>query len=215
MVVWWGGGGGGGRGLYTFFSGTRTFSVYANKILLSFIEAHLKTANRLDVVWDRYFPNSLPNTTREKRGSGVRRKVTSNGPLPVKWSTLLRCSENKLELFSFLTAELTQRVKNNILVMTDDGNVYSNGVLDLNNLMPCDIEEADERIFLHVKHIAQEYHKILIKTVDSDVVVIALSVFHRILGISELWIDQKYSNSSSRFRNRTREMSSFTVYSRI
>ena len=55
--------------------------------------------------------------------------------------------------------------------------------------MPCDIEEADERIFLHVKHIAQEYPKILIKTVDSDVVVIALSVFHRILGISELWIE--------------------------
>ena len=44
--------------------------------------------------------------------------------------------------------------------MTDGGNVYSNGVLDLNNLMPCDIDEADERIFLHVKHIAQEYHKI-------------------------------------------------------
>ena len=55
--------------------------------------------------------------------------------------------------------------------------------------MSCDIEEADERIFLHVKHIAQEYHKILIKTVDSDVVVIALFVFHRILGISELWIE--------------------------
>ena len=44
--------------------------------------------------------------------------------------------------------------------MTDGGNVYSNGVLDLNNLMPWDIEEADERIFLHVKHIAQECHKI-------------------------------------------------------
>ena len=101
----------------------------------------------------------------------------------MNWSTFLRCSENKLELFYFLT------VKNNILVMTDGGNVYSNGVLDLNNLMPCDIEEADERIFLHVKHIAQEYHKILIKTVDSDVVVIALSVFHRVLGISELWIE--------------------------
>ena len=104
--------------------------------------------------------------------------------------------------------------------MTDGGNVYSNGVLDLNNLMPCDIQEADERI-LYVKQFAQEYHKILIKTVDSDVVVITLSVFHRILGISELWIEfgtgryQIYSNSSSRFRNRTREMSSFTVFSRI
>ena len=166
----------------------KTFSDYANKILLPFIEAHLRTANRLDVVCDRYFPNSLTNTTREKRGSGVRRKVTSNGPLPVNWSTFLRCSENKLELLSFLTAELTHRIKNNILVMADCGNVYSNGVLDLNNLIPCDIEEADERIFLHVKHIAQEYHKILIKTVDSDVVV-ALSVFHRVLGISELWVE--------------------------
>ena len=70
----------------------------------------------------------------------------------MNWSIFLRCSKNKLELFSFLTAELTHRIKNNILVMTDGGNVYSNGVLDLNNLMPCDIEEADERIFLHVKH---------------------------------------------------------------
>ena len=67
-----GGCGGGWWGLYTFFSGTRTFSDYANKILLPFIEAHLKTANRLEVVWDRYFPNSLRNTTREKRGSAVR-----------------------------------------------------------------------------------------------------------------------------------------------
>ena len=107
----------------------------------------------------------------------------------MNWSTFLRCSENKLEMFSFLTAELTQRVETKLLVMTDGENVYSNGVLDLNNLMPCDIEEADESLFLHVKHIAQEYHKILIKTVDIDVVVIARSVFYQILSISELWVE--------------------------
>ena len=37
----------------------RTFANYAHNILLPFVETHVKNANRLDIVWDRYFPNSL------------------------------------------------------------------------------------------------------------------------------------------------------------
>ena len=45
-------------------------------------------------------------------------------------------------------------------------------------MMPCTIEEADEWVFIHANDAAKEFSRILIKTVDSDVVVIAVSVFH-------------------------------------
>ena len=87
-----------------------------------------------------------------------------------------------------MTTKLTNNFKRNLLVKSEEERVRSNRLLELNDHMPCNIEEADERLFLHVKHVVQENHKIPIKTVDSNLVFIALSVFHRILGISEVWI---------------------------
>ena len=55
--------------------------------------------------------------------------------------------------------------------------------------MPCIFEKADERLFLHALHAAKTCKPLLVKTVDSDVVVIALSVFHRIPNLTELWIE--------------------------
>ncbi len=54
--------------------------------------------------------------------------------------------------------------------------------------MPCTHEEADTRIFVHASDAADNgYGKISIRTVDSDVIVIAVSIFND-LGISELWM---------------------------
>ena len=44
-------------------------------------------------------------------------------------------------------------------------------------------------MFVHVQHAAEHCPRILVKTVDSDVVVIALSAFHRIRGLQELWLE--------------------------
>ena len=54
--------------------------------------------------------------------------------------------------------------------------------------MPCTIEEADECIFYYAKTVAQSNNKILVKTVNSDVVVIAISVYHCIPNSHELWV---------------------------
>ena len=56
---------------------------------------------RLDLVWDTYLPESLKESTREKRGKGVRRKVSGQTKLPGKWMDFLRDSKNKEELFAF------------------------------------------------------------------------------------------------------------------
>ena len=59
----------------------------------------------------------------------------------------------------------------------------SNAALD-----PCSHEEADTRMLLHAAHAAANGHaRIMIKTVDTDVVVLAIACFEQ-LGASELWI---------------------------
>ena len=61
---------------------------------------------------------------------------------------------------------------------------------DVDALAPCTHEEADTRIFLHVAAATSTGHRrVIIRTSDSDVVVLAVSVFVA-LGqrIDALWI---------------------------
>ena len=60
-----------------------------------------------DIVWDVYKRNSLKESTREKRGKGVRRKVSGPTKLPSNFKDFLRDSKNKEELFNFLTNKVS------------------------------------------------------------------------------------------------------------
>ena len=56
----------------------------------------------------------------------------------------------------------------------------------LYQLPPCTQEEADTRIFLHVSDTAKHgYRKVIIRTVDSDVLVLAIAAVQQ-LSIDEL-----------------------------
>lgn len=55
--------------------------------------------------------------------------------------------------------------------------------------MPCNIEEADERMFLNVNNAANQFSKHLIKTVDSDIIAISVTVFDQLQSVDELWIE--------------------------
>ena len=53
---------------------------------------------------------------------------------------------------------------------------------------PCNHSEADTRILLPLAHAAEHGHtKAYVRTVDSDVVVLAVKYFES-LGLSELWV---------------------------
>ena len=59
---------------------------------------------------------------------------------------------------------------------------------DITNLAPCGHEEADTRLLLHVADAAnQGFTKVVVRTVDTDVVVISVAAFHQIQ-LSELWV---------------------------
>ena len=64
---------------------------------------------------------------------------------------------------------------------TDDhGMLCSMAQIDLTGLVPCSHEEADTRLFLHVADAVKKgYRKLLVRTVDTDVVVVVIATLNR------------------------------------
>ena len=170
----------------------KNFIEYASQIFIPYILSQFQNASRVDLVWDSYLEDSLKGTTRAKRGKGVRRRVVAEALIPRNWNDFLRVDSNKTELYKFLSHALfdlfNQEEKQ--LVITDGESVLSKPPLDdLASLSPCNHEEADSRMLLHVSHAAHcGHHKLLIRTVDTDVVVLALYVAQCLSTEYELWL---------------------------
>ena len=176
---------------------SKTFTEYALDEFLPYLQRQSGNAKRVDVVWDRNFKDSLKGNTRINRGVGVRRKVTPGGPdgvIPDNWSTFLCCSPNKVELFPFLSETIVKEANEPLLVATVNESVICNKNISLQGLMPCSIEEADERMLLHAKHVSKHGTRVSIKTVDSDVLSVAVAAYKRMKGLTELWVEMGKGN---------------------
>jgi len=167
-----------------------TFSDYASHIFLPYITRQLEHVHRVDVVWDEYVHGSLKTYTRSVRGKGSRRRVESSNALPRNWQEFLRNDENKSELFCFLSLQIA-KLKTDTerqIIATYHKDVLCTQPRDTTGLAPCTQEEADTRIFLHVSDAAKHgYRKVMIHTVDSDVLVLAIAAIQQ-LSIDELWV---------------------------
>ena len=64
-------------------------------------------SDRIDIIWDIYRAESLKESTREKRGKGIRRKVSGQANMPSNFQDFLCDSRNKEELFNFLTDKVS------------------------------------------------------------------------------------------------------------
>ena len=159
---------------------SKTFEGYAHQVFFPYISTKLQTVSRLDLIWDTYLADSLKGSTRSKRGQGVWRRVVAAAAIPGNWQNFLRVDSNKTELFKFLSTALLEWFdqEDKQLVITDGEAVLSKPLLpDLTSLDPCNHEEADSRMLLHASHAAKHgHHSIVIRTVDTDVVVLAVSV---------------------------------------
>lgn len=74
-------------------------------------------------------------------------------------------------------------------VITTSGiDVFSTSPIETGVLSPCNHEEADTRIFIHIKHVlVRDLKKVLIRTVGTDVVVLAIA-YAKQLQLKELRI---------------------------
>ena len=110
--------------------------------------------------------------------------------LPVNYMGFLRVDSNKEAFFLLIALELSKIVlpPNKRLYTTFKDQVLCTEGSPL-TLTRCTHEEADTRMFVHVAdQVSHGYTRILMKTPDSDNVVLAVYVFGQIPGIRELWI---------------------------
>ena len=79
----------------------KNFSEYATNIFIPYIRSQVQKFNvsRLDLVWDRYIPDSLKSITRAKRGCGARRHVVAKGAIPQNWQSFLRDDYTSFSIF--------------------------------------------------------------------------------------------------------------------
>ena len=111
----------------------------------------LETSKRVDIVWDTYIPRSIKESTREKRGKGIQRKVAGRNKLPRNWPDFLRDPMNKQELFAFLSSRIasSECPDGKKIIITSGITVVGT---DADHHMPdCDHEEADTRILVHLQ----------------------------------------------------------------
>ncbi|QQP55395.1 uncharacterized protein LOC103506659, partial [Caligus rogercresseyi] len=125
-------------------------------------------------------------------GDKVCGDVVAAAAIPGNWQNFLRVDSNKTELFKFLSTALLEWFdqEDKQLIITDGEAVLSKPLLpDLTSFDPCNHEEADSRMLLHTSHAAKHgHHSILIRTVDTDVVVLAVSVVQELQPEYKLWL---------------------------
>ena len=165
----------------------KTFQDYADKVFMPYIMKQLQPVQRVDVIWDVYRQDSLKAATRERRGCGTRSRVTPSSQIPRNWKSFLRVNENKTELFHFLAKQVEScHVEGKELCSTYEEKVLSSPRWD--DMEDCTHEEADTRIILHVLLASQSgYRRVMIRTIDTDVVTLAVSKMQDI-DVDEVWI---------------------------
>eukprot|EP00734_Pompholyxophrys_sp_LG126_P000119 Pompholyxophrys_sp_v1_NODE_11_length_5290_cov_18.520778.p1 type:complete len:404 gc:universal NODE_11_length_5290_cov_18.520778:3057-4268(+) len=168
------------------------FDDYATRVFIPFFERELKRSSRVDVVWDVYLPESLKESTQEKRGKGTRRKVSEQTKMPRDFAKFLLDCDNKQEFMNFLSAKTASYLRcqpGQRVFITKNSDVISIG--SDRQMTPCDHEEADSRIIVHLKDALQESQNInvQIRTVDTDVAVILIGKWLSLSSLdSRLWL---------------------------
>ena len=114
---------------------------------------------------------------------------------PSNWRAFLRIGENKTELFRYLSKEILRirHIGNPTSIVCAYDNVAEGTDIfpDLSYLSPTNHEEGDTRVLLHMKDmVLQGNHRIVIRTVDTDVLVLPISTYADVYveGL-ELWVD--------------------------
>ncbi|KAJ8877072.1 hypothetical protein PR048_021524 [Dryococelus australis] len=91
---------------------SRTFQDYITYVYQPYLKMTAAHVEGMDVIWDRYLPESLKNAARENRGSGVRTHVAPNTKMPNNSSNFLRDPQNKTEPFHILAKHTLCSAKN-------------------------------------------------------------------------------------------------------
>ena len=150
-------------------------------------------------MFDIYLEDSLKRLTRISRGQSdtLRKRLMPQTLVPrgIDWPRFLAQDKNKEELFTFLAEQLINDTSvqltpgTSCVVASIEMAIPRGSVSDLDQISPCNQEEADQRIFLHLLHMANQGHSIAgLRTNDTDLVTSAVGLYDK-LGLQELYVD--------------------------
>ena len=176
----------------------KTYGEFADALLNSLVKLARKyNSTRLDFVADRYPALSIKNTERQRRADKGVQKVHIFGKdqnVPKQWKKFLSCGENKESLVVFLceywracsssqlgtVSAIHVTAKENCYVLyageSPSDRVRSDEVSPLRS----NHEEADTRLILHAKHAAATHNNVIIKSPDTDVLILSIAMQQRI-----------------------------------
>jgi len=90
---------------------------------------------------------------------GTRRCVLTNTMIPKNWSIFLRNSDNKRELFCFISEQIQKiNVGHKVIYTTHLEGFFSTGSANTKlttEMEPCNHEESDTRMLIHAAHAAR------------------------------------------------------------
>ena len=86
-------------------------------------------------------------------------------------------------------------MKTKLVFSTNGDVVLCNHAVLLDEISPCNHEEGDTRIFVHVLYSLNDFSSVVIKTVNTDTVVLAIDFFHR-LNIEKILIELGTGNNT-------------------
>ena len=108
----------------------------------------LQTAECIDIVFDTYKKNSLKQTTCQKRGTGIRRKVEEQSQAPTNCHSFLRIDKNKTELIKFLSEYIITNIETSkIVVAAFEDRVLTLNVSNVGTLSPYNHENLMHQYF--------------------------------------------------------------------
>ncbi len=85
----------------------------------------------------------------------------------------------------------TPNPQKQLYCICEDIILFSHNALpvDIVNLSPCNHEEADTHLFLHVADAVSKGHKyIMVRAKDTDVVILAVIIYHKLNNLTKLWV---------------------------
>ena len=152
-------------------------------------------ATQIDIVIDFYHAMSIKAGTRLERGSSSRVMFSLDDAVPGNLTDLLKNNDFKNYLnSSFSQLEILEEwswqwdycVTNGKFVMERIDGIQSKRILCMQPTNTS-LEEADNRIVLHIRDaiILRDKHEVLVRTVDSDVIIILLGFFPQLLQYNE------------------------------
>ena len=118
----------------------------------------------------------------------VGRRLEGSTNLPGNWLQFLRIDANQAELFNFLAVHLTHLETEKQVVTTNGEDALCRHPQYVRSFAPCNHEEADSRMILHLEDdVNVGYKKVILQTVDTGVVVLAVALTVG-MEIQELWV---------------------------